>query len=114
VETYSRIFWSRPSTEAALVGIRRFVIAFNSVSRGGPLDSLVQEVAIRDVLEERLLARLQSELLRPEVIEYAVAEFARQLRVTLANMSVDLGGLRQRKELLEREIRRFTDAIARR
>src|SRR5947207_3157324 len=32
----------------------------------------------RDILEERLLGRLQRELLRPEVIDYTVAEFGRQ------------------------------------
>ena len=41
----------------------------------------------RDVLEERLLGRLQSELLQPEVIDYAVSEFGRQLRTALATLS---------------------------
>jgi DNA invertase Pin-like site-specific DNA recombinase len=67
----------------------------------------------RDVLEERLLGRLQSELLQPEVIDYAIAEFGRQLRAALSNMSSDLATLRRRKEQLEKEIRRFTDAVAR-
>lgn len=67
----------------------------------------------RDVLEERLLARLQSELLRPEVIDYAIAEFGRQLRAALSTMSSEIASLRRRKEQLEEEIGRFTDAIAR-
>ncbi|HXY23559.1 MAG TPA: recombinase family protein [Candidatus Acidoferrum sp.] len=67
----------------------------------------------RDVLEERLLARLQGELLSPEVIDYAVVEFGRQLRAALSSMTTDLVGLRQRKEKLEGEIQRFADAIAR-
>ncbi len=66
----------------------------------------------RDVLEERLLGRLQSQLLRPEVIDYAVSEFGRQLRTTLFAISGDMTGLRKRKEELEREIKRFSDAIA--
>jgi site-specific DNA recombinase len=66
----------------------------------------------RDVLEERLLGRLQSELLRPEVIDYAVSEFGRQLRIQLLSVSGDLSELRRRKGQLDREIRRFMDAIA--
>jgi site-specific DNA recombinase len=67
----------------------------------------------RDILEERLLGRLQSELLRPEVIDYAIAEFGRQLRTALASLSGDVADLRKHKERLEGEIQRFTDAIAR-
>src|SRR5438034_6679979 len=67
----------------------------------------------RDILEERLLGRLQRELLRPEVIDYTVAEFGRQLRAALSSMSNDLGVLRRRKEQLEGEIERFADGIAR-
>jgi site-specific DNA recombinase len=66
----------------------------------------------RDVLEERLLGRLQSELLQPEVIDYAVSEFGRQLRTALATVSDDLSAMCRRKELLEREIQRFAAAIA--
>jgi hypothetical protein len=47
----------------------------------------------RDVLEERLLGRLQSELLQPEVIDYAVSEFGRQLRTALAALSDDLAAM---------------------
>jgi signal transduction histidine kinase len=66
----------------------------------------------RDILEERLLGRLQSELLQPEVIDYAVSEFGRQLRTALATLSDDLAAMRRRKELLEKEIQRFAAAIA--
>jgi hypothetical protein len=57
----------------------------------------------RDVLEERLLKRLQSELLRPEVIDYAVGEVGRQLRSHRLSLSGDLSKLRLRKEQLDRE-----------
>jgi site-specific DNA recombinase len=67
----------------------------------------------RDVLEDRLLGRLQSELLRPEVIDYAIGEFGRQLRAAFANLSGDIVDERKRKEQLEREIQRVADAIAR-
>ncbi len=66
----------------------------------------------RDVLEERLLRRLQSELLQPEVIDYAMSEFGRRLRIALATMSEDLTAMRRRKDLLEKEIQRLAAAIA--
>lgn len=59
------------------------------------------------------MEHLQRELLRPEVIDYTVAEFGRQLRAALSSMSNDLAVLRRRKEQLEGEIQRFADAIAR-
>jgi len=65
-----------------------------------------------DALEERLLSRLQSQLLQPEVIDYAVSEFGRQLCTSVSVISGDMTGLRKRKEELEREIKRFSDAIA--
>src|SRR5260370_6264130 len=64
----------------------------------------------RDVLEERLLGRLQSELLQPEVIDYAVTAFGCQLRTALATLSDDLAAMCRRKELLEKEIQRFAAA----
>ena len=66
----------------------------------------------RDVLDERLLRRLQSELLQPEVIDYAVRAFGRELQTALATLSDDLAAMRRRKELLEKEIQRFAAAIA--
>jgi hypothetical protein len=67
----------------------------------------------RDVLEQRLLRRLQSELLeQPEVIDYAVSAFGRELQTALATLSDDLAAMRRRKEVLEKEIQRFAAAIA--
>jgi site-specific DNA recombinase len=66
----------------------------------------------REQLEERLLGKLQSELLRKEVVDYALEEFGRQLRNSLSSLSSEISQLRQRKEKLEREIRNFSDAIA--
>jgi hypothetical protein len=62
--------------------------------------------------EERLLGRLQSELLQPEMIDYAVSEFGRQLRTALHTLSDDLAAMRRSKEQLEKEIQRFAAAIA--
>src|SRR5260370_14709564 len=67
----------------------------------------------RDILEERLLGRLQRELLRPEVIDYTVAEFGRQLRAALSSMSNDLAVLPRQKEQLAAHIDPFAEAIAR-
>jgi site-specific DNA recombinase len=66
----------------------------------------------RDQLEERLLGRLQSELLRPEVIDYAVSEFGRQLRTALGNLGGEVEQMRRRKQELERKIQNLVAAIA--
>jgi chromosome segregation ATPase len=47
------------------------------------------------------------------VIDYAIGEFGRQLKTTLASLSGDIADLRKRREQLESEIQRFADAIAR-
>jgi site-specific DNA recombinase len=65
----------------------------------------------RDHLEERLLGRLQNELLRPEVVDYTVNEFGRQLRQALDNLGGDIARMRRRKTELETELRRYADAI---
>ena len=65
----------------------------------------------RDHLEERLLDRLQSELLRPEVIDYAVSEFGRQLRTALGNLGCEVEQMRKRKQEVERKIQNVVAAI---
>jgi site-specific DNA recombinase len=66
----------------------------------------------RDDLEDLLLGKLQSELLQPEVVDYAVMEFQRQLEAALGDLSADLVGMRQRKTRLEVEVRRLVSAVA--
>ena len=66
----------------------------------------------RDELEERLLGNLQAELLQPEAIDLAIAEFSRQLVSSLGNISSELVQMRQRKQKLESEIQKFMAAIA--
>ena len=66
----------------------------------------------RDDLEDLLLGKLQSEILQPEVVEYAVMEFQRQLEAALGSLSDDLIGMRQRKTRLEAEVRRLVSAVA--
>ena len=65
----------------------------------------------QDELEERLLARLQSELLEPDSISRAIGQFGRQVRSSLAGLSDEIAEMRIRKEKLEREIRNCTAAI---
>jgi site-specific DNA recombinase len=66
----------------------------------------------RDDLEDLLLGKLQSEILQPEVVDYAVTEFQRQLEAALGDLSGDLVGMRQRKTRLEAEVRRLVSAVA--
>jgi site-specific DNA recombinase len=66
----------------------------------------------RDDLEDLLLGKLQSEVLQPEVVDYALMEFQRQLEAALGSLSDDLVGMRQRKTRLEAEVRRLVSAVA--
>jgi hypothetical protein len=59
-----------------------------------------------------LLGKLQSELLQPEVVDYAVMEFHRQLVAAVGSLPDELGGMRQRKTRLEAEVRRLVSAVA--
>jgi site-specific DNA recombinase len=43
----------------------------------------------QDWLEKRLLSELQDEVLKPEAIEYVIAEFGRQLKGALENLSAN-------------------------
>jgi hypothetical protein len=60
-----------------------------------------------DWLEERLLADLQREVLRPKVIDFAVEEFGLQLRARFSGLSSRLAGDRERKAALELELNRL-------
>src|ERR1700685_3740464 len=51
----------------------------------------------RDDLEDLLLGKLQSQILQPEVVDYTVREFQRQLESALDGLSGDLAEMRQRK-----------------
>jgi site-specific DNA recombinase len=66
----------------------------------------------RDDLEDLLLGKLQSQILRPEVVDYAVTVFQRQLKSALGSLSGDLAEMRQRKSQLEAELRRLVSAVS--
>ena len=63
-------------------------------------------------IEERLLAGLQNRVLTPEVIDFALEEFGRQLNVKLLDLSDGLSRSRERRAQLEAELRRLADAVA--
>ena len=66
----------------------------------------------QDHLEANLLAGLQTAVLRSEAIEYALAEFQRQLAQALNTMQDDLGRARDRKAQLEKELANLIGAVA--
>jgi site-specific DNA recombinase len=66
----------------------------------------------QDWLEAELLNDLQQEVLKPEAVEFAVQEFDRQLRAALGNLSDDLAAMRERKQQVEAELGRLTEAVA--
>jgi hypothetical protein len=66
-----------------------------------------------DWIEERLLFQLQRAILRPEVLDYALDEFQRQLTVSLSQISGQLAGMRRRREDIQRELRNLVDTAAR-
>jgi site-specific DNA recombinase len=65
-----------------------------------------------DWLEDRLLAELQSAVLRPEIIDYALQEFERQLTVSLSELSTKVVRMRQRREQIQQELRRLVETVA--
>jgi DNA invertase Pin-like site-specific DNA recombinase len=65
-----------------------------------------------DWLEERLLSELQGAVLRPEVVEYAVQEFERQLTVSLAELTGQVARMRERRDQIQQELRRLVEAVA--
>jgi site-specific DNA recombinase len=61
----------------------------------------------RDWLERRLLEELQHEVLKRETVEYALEEFDCHLKNAFANLTNQMGQIRERKQKLEGELRRL-------
>ncbi len=57
-----------------------------------------------DFLEERLFSQLQSAVLLPESVEFAVQDFERQLDSSLAGLDNKIGRLRQRSVEIKQEL----------
>jgi site-specific DNA recombinase len=66
----------------------------------------------KDWLEEKLLVELQSAVLQPDAIEYAVNEFCSQLRKVGAQLSNDVERTREEKRSIEAELNRLVAAVA--
>jgi site-specific DNA recombinase len=66
----------------------------------------------RDFLEETLLSGLQEQVLRREVIEYAMGEFGRQVRAGLSQMHAARTEQKRRKEQLESQLARLIATAA--
>ncbi len=65
----------------------------------------------QDWLEQQLIRELQEQVLKPEVIDFALDEFGRQLKSELGKLAGNLGTMRRRKSELETELRRYADAV---
>lgn len=65
-----------------------------------------------EVVENRLLAGLQRSVLLPDVVDYALQEFERQLEAALSELSNSMDRMRQRREAIQQELDRLIDAIA--
>jgi site-specific DNA recombinase len=66
----------------------------------------------RSTLEKQLLAGLQATVLHPDVVEYTFSRFEEQLEQLLHRQSGETAAVRRRLELVERQIRNCTEAIA--
>lgn len=58
-----------------------------------------------------MLRELQDQVLRPEVIDFALGEFGRQLKARLGKVSGDIAKMRARTVEIETELRRYADAV---
>jgi hypothetical protein len=65
-----------------------------------------------DWLEDRLFSELQRAVLRPDVVDYALQEFERQLTSALSELSGQLGRMYQRREQIQGELRRLIETAA--
>jgi site-specific DNA recombinase len=77
--------------------------------RGACSNNLLER---QEWLEKRLLADLQAEVLRPEAVDYTIAQFGEQLKVALGKLSGELSDMRDRKQKVEVELRRLTETAA--
>jgi len=66
----------------------------------------------QEYLERQLFSELQAAVLRPEVIEYTVREFQRQLESAQIDASQDRERAQEKKKELEEQLQRLTAAVA--
>ena len=77
--------------------------------RGACTNRLKERV---DWLEDRLLFDLRRAVLRPEVVDYALEEFQRQLTEALSNLTGQIGRMRQRREEIQRQLGNLVESVA--
>ena len=78
-------------------------------NRGTCTNSLTER---QDRLESSLLEGLQQAVLQPDVADYVLAQFGRELGRRLQELSMQMDGLRRQKSELETELRHLTAAVA--
>jgi site-specific DNA recombinase len=66
----------------------------------------------KDILEGQLLSKLQNEVLREEVIDYALSRFEEELTKAVRSASGQMSRLEQKKRKLEKELQNLSKAIA--
>ena len=78
-------------------------------NRGACSNALRQRA---DELERLLFQQLQEQVLRPEVTDYVILEFQRQLEASLAGLDSRIGRMRNRATQLQHEIRNLASTAA--
>jgi predicted aconitase len=66
----------------------------------------------RDWIEERLLDKLQNEVLKREAIDYVLEEFGIHLKAAFSKLSNQMAQMRERKQKLEGELKRLAETAA--
>jgi hypothetical protein len=66
----------------------------------------------RDVLETQLLTHLPKEVLRPEVIEYALSRFEAELTKAVNSVTGQMASLDAKRRKIEKELKNYMTAIA--
>jgi site-specific DNA recombinase len=66
----------------------------------------------KDLLESQLLDKLQNEVLREEVIEYALSRFEAELTKAVRDISGQMASLEAKRRRIEKELGNLTKAVA--
>ena len=66
----------------------------------------------KDIVETQLLDKHQNEVLREEVIEYALSRFKHELTMAVRSVGGQMTRLQPKKQKLEKELRNWSEAIA--
>ena len=65
-----------------------------------------------DALEAMLFAELQNAVLQPEAVDFAIQEFERQLKASLAGLDGKIGRMRERSQKLQQELGNLISTVA--